>query len=248
MGRVRGKGSSRTPVVAIATHLALKALVQPQRDVVAAVFAARARADAVGIVEVRTAVAADITLGDAVCVGGGVDVEAGGGALDKALVLDGVADGLDVQLGEREAFEANQHIEPLLHGVLQSSGDLSAVRGSALMGIGVPAHAIVNAAVVGDKLVSDPVLVLKTVGVLLESLLPDLVEASDHGGGRVPGSGFGNGGARGEIAGEDGLRGLIGAETFLTANVLDGRVCQHAHGKSRDGKKLKLDHDEGRKE
>jgi hypothetical protein len=40
----------------------------------------------------------------------------------------------------------------------------------------VPAHAVVDATVVGDELVGDPVLVLKTLGIFLHSLLPDLKE------------------------------------------------------------------------
>lgn len=232
------------PVVSEAAHLTLKALVQPQRDVVAAFLAAGARADALGVVEVRAAVAANIALGHTIGAGGGVDVEAGCRALDEALVLDGIADGLDVQLGEREALEANEHVEPLLHRALECGGDLGAVGGSALVGIGVPTDAVVDAAVVGHELVDDPVLVLETIGVLLHSLLPDLVKASDHGGGRVPSLSLSDGGARSQVAGEDGLGGLVGAEALLVANVLDGRVCQRTHSKGRSGNKLKLDHGE----
>ena len=196
----------------------------------------------------RTAVAAGVALRDAVGVGCCVDVDAGGGALDQALILDSIADGLDGQLGEREALEANEDIEPLLQRALEGGSDLGAVGGSALVSGGVPADAIVDAAVVGDELVGDPILVFETVRVLLQSLLPDLVKGSDHGGRRVPGRGLGDGGAGGQVTSEDGLRSLIGAETLFAANVLDGRVCQRTHSKGRSDHKLKLDHDEVKNE
>jgi len=217
-------------------------------DIVAAVLTTGAGADTVGIVEMRTAVAAGIALRNAVSVSGGVNVEARSGALDQALVLDCVADGLDGQLGEREPFEADEHVEPLLQRALERSGDFGPVGGGALVCVRVPAHAVVDAAVVCDELVGDPVLVLEAIGVLLESLLPDLVEGGDHGRGRVPGRGFGNGGTRGQVAGKEGLGSLVGAEALLAANVLDGWVCQRTHSEGRSGQELKLDHDEVKNE
>lgn len=232
------------PVVSEASHLTLEALVEPQRDVVTACLTTRAVGNA-DIVEVGAAVAAGVALRNAVSVCGGVDVEAFGGAFDHALVLDGVADGLDAQLGEREALETDKDIKPFLERVLESGGDLGAISSSALVGICVPADAVVDAAIVGNELIGDPVLVVEAVGVLLEGLLPDLVQRSNEVRGRVPGGGLGNGSARGQLtASEDSTGLLVGAKTLRVANVLEGRVCQRTHCKGRSGQNFKLDHGE----
>jgi hypothetical protein len=81
----------------------------------------------------------------------------------------------DARLSEREVFEADQRLDPFVERAVQSAFGFGAVGGGGSVSR-VPAHTVVYAAVIGDQLVCDPVLVFEAVGVFGEGVVPDLRE------------------------------------------------------------------------
>ena len=217
------------PVVSITTHLTFKTLVEPEADVVTAGLTAGALAQIA--IEMSAAVAADVALRYTVGISCSVDVKTGGVAFDEVLVLDGVANNVDIEFGEREAFESNEYIEPLLHRALQGFDSRGTRSRGAFAGV-VPANAVVDTAVVGDPLVGDPVLVLEALRVLLHSLLPDLIQTSGHARGRIPCCRFGDSGAGSKVFGT-GKDAAFLERAEAPVNVLDGWVCQRTQTKCR---------------
>lgn len=100
-----------TPIIPVATKLSSQALVKPQTDVVAAICSAGALAHIA--IEMDGAVAAHVALWYAIRVSSGIDVEASCISFEEALVFDRVAHDVDVELGQWEAFEADEYVEPL---------------------------------------------------------------------------------------------------------------------------------------
>lgn len=163
-----------TPVVTIAANTS-HAIVEPQTNIVAALLTTRALRKISRVLKVRATVAADITLRHAISVRSSVDVKTRSVAFEQTFVFDSVADDFDVCLGEWEALETDQRLDPFVERAVESVFGLGAVGGGGGVGC-VPADAVVDAAVVGDQLVRDPVLVFEAVRVLGHGVLPDLQE------------------------------------------------------------------------
>lgn len=135
---------------------------------------------------VEEAAAALGALRDALAVLVGVDLDLADVALELALVLDGPANNVDIDRLVREAIEASKHADPLVVLLPERGLDLGALRSSDGC-VALPADAIVDLALAGDDLVVAVVLEAERVGVGLDLVLPDLVEAGLEVGRRVPG-------------------------------------------------------------
>lgn len=140
---------------------------------------------AVVAVLVEETAAALVALGDALGVGGGVDLDASR-VLEQRLVFDGPADDLDADGVVRPAVEAGEGVDPLREGLLGGGLDGLALGGGDLLGR-VPAHAVVDLALAGNDLVVAVVLEAEGVAVGLDLVLPHLVERGDKLRGRAPG-------------------------------------------------------------
>lgn len=163
-----------TPVIPITANTS-HAIIKPQANIIAALLPTRALRKITWVLKVRAPVAADITLRHAVSVRSSINVKTRSVAFEQTLVFDSVADDFDISFGEREAFEADQRVDPFVERAVESGFGLGAVGGGGGVGC-VPADAVVDAAVVGDELVGDPVLVFEAVGVFGQGVLPDLQE------------------------------------------------------------------------
>lgn len=111
----------------VATSTAGEAISQPERLVVVTISTGSTAA--VVAVLVEEAAARLGTLRDALAVGVGVDLDAVGGALEEALVLDGPADDVDLDVLKGEVVVAVQPLEPLLVGCLDCRGNLFTLSG-----------------------------------------------------------------------------------------------------------------------
>lgn len=171
---------------------ALKAISKPQRVVKVAISTTRALA--VVAIQVSFAVATNIALRDAISILVGVNVDAIGGTLEQALILDGPTNNIDVDFCVGKAVVAVHPLEPLLVLGIVGAGDLLTLSLGDLGGR-IPSYTDVkgtkrfvelartffiliamNSPIVAHDLVPAPVLVtLDTTIVRLLSVLPDFL-------------------------------------------------------------------------
>lgn len=179
----------------VTTSTTAHALGQPEGLVVVSVGTSGALAVVAVLVEEATTLLR--ALGDTLAVDVSVDIDAGSRALEKALILDGPSDNVDLDVGVGEVVEAVEPLEPLVVLRLEKAGNLLAVGGTDGL-VRLPSDAHVQLALAGDELVPTVVLEAHGVRVGLEAVVPDLLEGGGEVRGGVP-SGLALGGT---VAGE----------------------------------------------